>query len=179
MDTATTATTAPMQASPRRALRLLIVLGALSAFGPLSLDMYLPALPALARDFGVPDAGVQLTLTSCLIGLAVGQLIAGPLSDRWGRRVPLLIGLAGYLVASVLCALAPNVTALTGLRALQGLAGAAGIVISRAIVRDLYEGTAAARFFSLLMLVNGLAPILGPVMRGQLAPVPRRLGFVL
>ncbi|MFF7649937.1 Bcr/CflA family multidrug efflux MFS transporter [Streptomyces sp. NPDC007983] len=163
-----TATTAPIQAPPCRALRLLIVLGALSAFGPLSLDMYLPALPALARDFGVPDAGVQLTLTSCLIGLAVGQLIAGPLSDRWGRRVPLLIGLAGYVVASVLCAFAPNVTALTGLRALQGLAGAAGIVISRAIVRDLYEGTAAARFFSLLMLVNGVAPILAPVVGGQL-----------
>ncbi|MFD7505632.1 Bcr/CflA family multidrug efflux MFS transporter [Streptomyces sp. NPDC059850] len=154
--------------SPPRALRLLIVLGALSAFGPLSLDMYLPALPALARDFAVPDAAVQLTLTSCLIGLAVGQLIAGPLSDRWGRRVPLLIGLAGYLVASVLCAFAPNVTALTGLRAVQGIAGAAGIVISRAIVRDLYEGTAAARFFSLLMLVNGLAPILAPVLGGQL-----------
>ncbi|MEU0842048.1 Bcr/CflA family multidrug efflux MFS transporter [Streptomyces sp. NPDC005962] len=159
---------APTPPRPPRALRLLIVLGALSAFGPLSLDMYLPALPALARDFAVPDAGVQLTLTSCLIGLAVGQLIAGPLSDRWGRRVPLLIGLAGYLAASVLCAFAPNVTALTGLRAVQGIAGAAGIVISRAIVRDLYEGTAAARFFSLLMLVNGLAPILAPVIGGQL-----------
>jgi len=158
----------PTPPRPPRALRLLIVLGALSAFGPLSLDMYLPALPALARDFAVSDAGVQLTLTSCLIGLAVGQLIAGPLSDRWGRRVPLLIGLAGYLAASVLCAFAPNVTALTGLRAVQGIAGAAGIVISRAIVRDLYEGTAAARFFSLLMLVNGLAPILAPVLGGQL-----------
>src|ERR1044072_4833474 len=168
MDTATTATTAPMQASPRRALRLLIVLGALSALGPLSLDMYLPALPALARDFGVPDAGVQLTLTSSLIRRAVGQLIAGPLSDRWGRRVPLLIGLGGYMVASVLCAFAPNVTALTGLRVVQGLAGAAGSVSRRAIVRDLYEGTAAARFFSLLMLVNGLAPILAPVVGGQL-----------
>ncbi|MFI0778569.1 multidrug effflux MFS transporter [Streptomyces sp. NPDC021212] len=159
-----TGTTRP----PRRRLRLLIVLGGLSAFGPLSLDMYLPALPALARDFAVPDAGVQLTLTSCLIGLAVGQLIAGPLSDRWGRRVPLLIGLAGYVVASVLCAFAPNVTAMTGLRALQGIAGAAGIVISRAVVRDLYEGAAVARFFSLLMLVNGMAPILAPVVGGQL-----------
>ncbi|MFI0819916.1 Bcr/CflA family multidrug efflux MFS transporter [Streptomyces sp. NPDC021098] len=163
-----TVATAPIQAPSRRGVRLLVVLGALSAFGPLSLDMYLPALPALARDFGVPDAGVQLTLTSCLIGLAVGQLIAGPLSDRWGRRVPLLIGLAGYMAASVLCALAPNVTVLTGLRAVQGLAGAAGIVISRAIVRDLYEGAAAARFFSLLMLVNGVAPILAPVVGGQL-----------
>src|SRR4051812_39856735 len=103
MDTAAKPSPVATEPAPRRALRLLIVLGALSAFGPLSLDMYLPALPALARDFGVPDAGVQLTLTSCLIGLAVGQLIAGPLSDRWGRRVPLLVGLAGYVAASVLC----------------------------------------------------------------------------
>lgn len=168
VDTPSPAATRPAPASPPRALRLLVVLGALSAFGPLSLDMYLPALPALARDFAVPDAGVQLTLTSCLIGLAVGQLVAGPLSDRWGRRVPLLIGLAGYVVASVLCAFAPDAVALTGLRAVQGIAGAAGIVISRAIVRDLYEGAAAARFFSLLMLVNGLAPILAPVVGGQL-----------
>jgi DHA1 family bicyclomycin/chloramphenicol resistance-like MFS transporter len=171
MDTAASSSSVSAEAAPTppsRALRLLVVLGALSAFGPLSLDMYLPALPALARDFGVPDAGVQLTLTSCLIGLAVGQLVAGPLSDRWGRRVPLLIGLAGYVAASVLCSFAPNVTVLTGLRVVQGLAGAAGIVISRAIVRDFYEGVAAARFFSLLMLVNGLAPILAPVLGGQL-----------
>ncbi|KUJ65554.1 Bcr/CflA subfamily drug resistance transporter [Streptomyces albus subsp. albus] len=165
----------PAQAPPHgatgerpMALRLLFLLGALSAFGPLSLDMYLPALPALARGLGVADAEVQLTLTSCLIGLAAGQLVAGPLSDRWGRRTPLLIGLAGYAVASVLCALAPNVAVLTGLRLVQGMAGAVGIVISRAVVRDLYSGTAAARCFSLLMLVNGLAPTLAPVIGGQL-----------
>ncbi|MGW1074458.1 multidrug effflux MFS transporter [Streptomyces sp. NPDC002537] len=151
-----------------RRLRLLVVLGALSAFGPLSLDMYLPALPTLAHGFGVRDADVQLTLTSCLVGLALGQLLAGPLGDRWGRRKPLLIGLACYVVASLLCAAAPGVTALTGLRAVQGMAGAAGIVISRAIVRDLYDGAAAARCFSLLMLVNGIAPILAPVVGGQL-----------
>ncbi|MCC3772279.1 multidrug effflux MFS transporter, partial [Streptomyces sp. UNOC14_S4] len=142
-----------------------------SAFGPLSLDMYLPALPSLAQGFGVRDADVQLTLTSCLVGLAAGQLLAGPLGDRWGRRKPLLVGLVCYVVASLLCAVAPGVTALTGLRAVQGIAGAAGIVLSRAIVRDLYDGTAAARTFSLLMLVNGIAPIMAPVVGGQLLRV--------
>ncbi|WP_030275281.1 multidrug effflux MFS transporter [Streptomyces sp. NRRL B-24484] len=172
---ATPAATVPAAASaaatgtgrgPR--LRLIVVLGALSAFGPLSLDMYLPALPALAGDLGVRDADVQLTLTSCLLGLALGQLVAGPLSDRRGRRGPLLVGLAGYAAASVLCAVAPNAEVLTAARLLQGLAGAAGIVISRAVVRDLYDGVEAARFFSLLMLVNGLAPILAPVAGSQL-----------
>ncbi|GAA1108809.1 multidrug effflux MFS transporter [Kitasatospora arboriphila] len=153
---------------PGRRLRLIVVLGALSAFGPLSLDMYLPALPALAGDLGVRDADVQLTLTACLLGLALGQLVAGPLSDRRGRRGPLLVGLAGYVAASALCAVAPNAEVLTAARLLQGLAGAAGIVISRAVVRDLYDGVEAARFFSLLMLVNGLAPILAPVVGSQL-----------
>ncbi|MCU7821327.1 Bcr/CflA family multidrug efflux MFS transporter [Kitasatospora sp. DSM 101779] len=161
---------APPAAVPGRGrrLRLIVVLGALSAFGPLSIDMYLPALPALAGDLGVRDADVQLTLTACLLGLALGQLVAGPLSDRRGRRGPLLVGLAGYVAASVLCAVAPNAEILTAARLLQGLAGAAGIVISRAIVRDLYDGVEAARFFSLLMMVNGLAPILAPVVGGQL-----------
>ncbi len=152
-------------------LRLILVLGGLSAFGPLSLDMYLPALPELAGEFRVADATVQLTLTSCLIGLALGQLIAGPLSDTYGRKKPLLIGLAGYALASVLCAFAPNAETLTGLRLVQGLAGAAGLVIARAMVSDMYEGKAAARFFALLMLVNGLAPILAPLIGGQLLTV--------
>ncbi|MEZ0067500.1 DHA1 family bicyclomycin/chloramphenicol resistance-like MFS transporter [Streptacidiphilus sp. MAP12-20] len=149
-------------------LRLLLILGALSAFGPLSLDMYLPGLPQLAGDFHVSDAAVQLTLTSCLIGLALGQLVAGPMADAWGRRRPLLIGLAAYALASVLCALAPSVETLTTLRIVQGLAGGVGIVISRAVVSDLHKGVAAARFFSALMLVNGTAPILAPVIGGQL-----------
>ncbi|GJF27757.1 Bcr/CflA family drug resistance efflux transporter [Kitasatospora sp. NE20-6] len=130
--------------------------------------MYLPAFPALAGDLGVREADVQLTLTACLLGLALGQLVAGPLSDSRGRRTPLLIGLGCYAAASLACAFAPNAEALTGLRFVQGLAGAAGIVISRAVVRDLYDGVEAARFFSLLMLVNGLAPILAPVVGGQL-----------
>ncbi|MEV6211317.1 Bcr/CflA family multidrug efflux MFS transporter [Kitasatospora sp. NPDC051914] len=158
---------APTAGGGRR-LKLVVVLGALSAFGPLSLDMYLPAFPALASDLGVQDADVQLTLTACLLGLALGQLVAGPLSDSRGRRTPLLIGLGCYAAASLACAFAPNIEVLTGLRLVQGMAGAAGIVISRAVVRDLYDGTEAARFFSLLMLVNGLAPILAPVLGSQL-----------
>jgi len=147
--------------------RLVIVLGALSTFGPLSIDMYLPALPQLARDFGASASSIQLTLSACLIGLALGQVLAGPLSDTYGRRRPLLIGVGAYAVASLVCALAPSLLLLTILRCVQGLAGAAGIVIARAIVRDLYAGAAAARFFSLLMIVSGLAPILVPIMGGQ------------
>jgi DHA1 family bicyclomycin/chloramphenicol resistance-like MFS transporter len=133
--------------------------------------MYLPGLPQLAADFHVSDSAVQLSLTSCLIGLALGQLLAGPMADTWGRRRPLLIGLTGYALTSVLCAFAPSVEALTGLRLIQGLAGGVGIVISRAVVRDLHEGVAAARFFSALMLVNGTAPILAPLVGGQLLRV--------
>jgi DHA1 family bicyclomycin/chloramphenicol resistance-like MFS transporter len=150
-----------------RQLALLLVLGALSAFGPLSLDMYLPAFPALAAELGTSPSGVQLTITSCLVGLAAGQLVAGPLSDRFGRKRPLLVGVAAYAVASVLCALAPDIWTLTGARVVQGLAGSAGIVIARAVVRDLHSGPALARFFALLMLVNGLAPILAPLLGAQ------------
>lgn len=154
-----------------RRIRLLLILGALSAFAPLSIDMYLPALPALGRGFGVSAAQVQLTLSACLLGLALGQLVAGPLSDALGRRRPLLVGVAAYTVASLLCVLAHSVGALVAVRFVQGLAGAAGIVIARAVVRDRYAGVAAARYFSLLMLVNGLAPILAPIIGGQLLRV--------
>src|SRR5205085_407407 len=153
--------------SPRRAW-LVFILGALSAFGPLSIDMYLPALPSLSRDFGTGASQVQLTLSACLLGLALGQAIAGPISDALGRRRPLLIGLAAYALASLLCAISPSVLVLTVLRFVQGFAGAPGIVIPRAVVRDLHSGVAAARFFSLLMLVNGLAPILAPLFGGLL-----------
>jgi len=146
-----------------RRIRTILILGALSALAPLSLDAYLPALPSMARSLAASASAAQLTLTACLFGLAAGQVLAGPLSDRFGRRRPLLAGLAGYAAASLLCALAPSVWALIALRALQGACGAAGIVIARAVVRDLYNGAAAARFFSTLMLVNGLAPILAPI----------------
>src|SRR5947209_9366801 len=152
---------------PRRG-QLVFILGSLSAFGPLSIDMYLPALPSLSRDFGTGASQVQLTLSACLLGLALGQAIAGPISDSLGRRRPLLAGLTAYALASLLCVVAPSVYALAGLRLLQGIAGAAGIVIARAIVRDLHSGVAAARFYSLLMLVNGLAPILAPIFGGLL-----------
>ncbi len=157
--------------SKRYRAQRLFILGALSAFGPLSIDMYLPALPSLSRDFHTGASEVQLTLSGCLLGLALGQMIAGPLSDALGRRRPLLIGLAAYALASLLCAVAPTVSMLVGLRVVQGIAGAAGIVIARAVVRDLHSGVAAARFFSLLMLVNGLAPILAPIFGAQLLRV--------
>ena len=151
-----------------RRAQLVFILGALTAFGPLSIDMYLPALPSLSRDFGTGASQVQLTLSACLLGLALGQTIAGPISDALGRRRPLLVGLSAYALASLLCVVAPSVWALVVLRFVQGCAGAAGIVIARAIVRDLHSGEALARFFSLLMLVNGLAPILAPLFGGLL-----------
>ncbi|TMD12067.1 MAG: multidrug effflux MFS transporter [Chloroflexi bacterium] len=152
---------------PARA-RMFVILGGLTAFGPLSIDMYLPALPAIGRELSASESLIQLTLTGCLVGLAAGQVIGGPFSDTLGRRRPLLAGVAAYVVTSLLCALAPSAPLLAVLRLLQGLGGGAGIVIARAVVRDLYEGVAAARYFSRLVLVMGLAPILAPVLGGQL-----------
>ena len=151
--------------------RTVIVLGLLSTFGPLSLDLYLPALPQLADDLGASASLAQLSITACLVGLAVGQLVAGPLSDRLGRRRPLIVGLVAFLLASVACALAPSAAVLVLLRLVQGLAGAAGIVISRAIARDLYSGRALMIFFSRLLLVAGLAPVIAPVLGGQLTRI--------
>jgi MFS transporter, DHA1 family, multidrug resistance protein len=151
--------------------RTVVVLGMLSMFGPLSLDLYLPALPELADDLNASASAAQLSITACLVGLAVGQLIAGPLSDRLGRRRPLIVGLVGFLLASVACALAPSVTILVLLRFIQGLAGAAGLVISRAIARDLYSGRALMIFFSRLILIAGLAPVIAPILGGQLSRI--------
>jgi MFS transporter, DHA1 family, multidrug resistance protein len=147
------------------------VLGALSAFGPISIDFYLPGLPQLTSDFDAPASAGQLTLTACLLGLAVGQLVFGPLTDRLGRRPPLLAGLAVYLVASVACAFAPSIWVLIGLRLVQGLSGSAGIVVARSVVRDLVSGVEAARLFSILMVVIGVAPILAPILGGVLLHV--------
>ncbi|MCW2861843.1 MAG: drug resistance transporter, Bcr/CflA subfamily [Actinoallomurus sp.] len=152
-------------------LRVFLILGALSAIGPLSIDMYLPALPKLTHDLSAGASLVQLTLTACLIGLAAGQVIAGPLSDMWGRRRPMFVGAAIYTLASLACVVAPNVQLLIALRLVQGIAGAACIVISRAVVRDMHDGPAAARFFSLLMLVNGVAPVAAPVIGAQVLRV--------
>ncbi|MFF4268416.1 multidrug effflux MFS transporter [Streptomyces sp. NPDC001536] len=165
---------APAQARPStRAARrtgwvVTLTLGGLTATPPLAMDMYLPSLPEVTDSLHAPAATVQLTLTACLLGMALGQLVVGPMSDRWGRRRPLLIGLVVYVVATALCALAPTVETLVAFRLTQGLAGAAGIVIARAVVRDLYDGVAMARFFSTLMLIGGVAPIVAPVIGGQI-----------
>ncbi|WP_369213520.1 Bcr/CflA family multidrug efflux MFS transporter [Streptomyces flavofungini] len=144
-----------------------LVLGGLTAVPPLSMDMYLPALPEVTDALHSPAATVQLTLTACLLGMALGQLVVGPMSDKWGRRRPLLIGLLVYILATAICAFAPTAELLIGFRLLQGLAGAAGIVIARAIVRDLYDGVEMARFFSTLMLISGVAPVVAPLIGGQ------------
>lgn len=140
-------------------------------FGPISLDLYLPALPALATDLSASTSAAQLSITACLLGLATGQLLAGPLSDQFGRRRPLIVGLAVYLLASTACALASTIELLVVLRLVQGLAGAAGIVIARAVARDLYSGQRLVIIFSRLILVNGLAPVLAPLIGGQLSLV--------
>jgi DHA1 family bicyclomycin/chloramphenicol resistance-like MFS transporter len=150
-----------------RAMHVLI-LGGLSAIGPLSADMYLPALPALSQDLGATMSQTQLTLSAGILGLSLGQVIAGPSSDALGRRRPLLIGLAIFALASLLCIFAPSIAALTFLRFLQGVAGAAGIAIALAIVSDIYAGSVQVRFFSLLMMVSGLAPIVAPIIGSQL-----------
>ncbi|MFI2435711.1 multidrug effflux MFS transporter [Streptomyces sp. NPDC018693] len=159
------------RAGRRTGLLVTLVLGGLTATPPLAMDMYLPALPEVTRALHAPAATVQLTLTACLAGMALGQLVVGPMSDRWGRRRPLLAGLAVYVLATALCVLAPTVELLVAFRLAQGLAGAAGIVIARAVVRDLYDGVAMARFFSTLMLVSGVAPIVAPLIGGQVLRV--------
>lgn len=154
--------------SPRQRLRLVLVLGSLIAVGPLTIDMYLPALPAIVADFHTTSAAVQLTLAGTLAGLAIGQLLIGPLSDAVGRRAPLIAGIALHVVASVLCVIAPNIAVLGGLRVVQGLGVAAASVVAMAVVRDLFSGAAFARLLSRLLLVMGAAPILAPTLGGWL-----------
>ena len=150
----------------RERLRLVLVLGVLIALGPLTIDMYLPALPTITGDLQATAAQVQLTLTGTLAGLALGQLLIGPVSDAIGRRTPLLFGVGLHILASVLCVVAPNLAVLGTLRVLQGLGAAAAAVVVMAIVRDLFTGLAAARLLSRLMLVLGAAPILAPTLGG-------------
>lgn len=152
----------------RQRLVYALVLGLLASLGPLCIDLYLPALPEMAGELNTSTSTAQLSLTAGLLGLGVGQLIFGPYSDKLGRMRPLLLSLALLLVASLWCALAPNIDQLLIARLLQGLAGAGGAVISRAIARDLYSGHELTRFFALLMLVNGLAPIIAPVLGGAM-----------
>nr|WP_087104168.1 multidrug effflux MFS transporter [Nocardiopsis sp. JB363] len=155
-----------------------MVLGVLTATGPLATDMYLPAFPQITRDLGASEAQIGLTLTAIMLGLAAGQLVIGPMSDAWGRRRPLLVGVAMFTVTSVLCVFVPNVTAFVVLRFVQGVAGAAGAVIARAVVRDMFQGDDAVRFFSRLALVMMLAPLLAPLVGAQLLLVgPWQLSF--
>ncbi|MFJ6049395.1 Bcr/CflA family multidrug efflux MFS transporter [Streptomyces sp. NPDC092307] len=157
----------PLKAARRTSLLVTFILGGLTALPPLSMDMYLPALPQVTDALNSPAATIQLTLTACLAGMAMGQLVIGPMSDKWGRRRPLLIGMVVYVLATAICALAPTAELLIAFRLLQGLAGAAAIVIARAVVRDLYDGDEMARFFSTLMLISGAAPIIAPLIGGQ------------
>ncbi|MFB6675515.1 multidrug effflux MFS transporter [Streptomyces sp. NPDC056390] len=156
-----------LTARRRTGFLVTLVLGGLTAVPPLSMDMYLPALPEVTDALHTSAATAQLTLTACLTGMALGQLAVGPMSDKWGRRRPLLIGLLVYILATAVCALAPTAPLLIGFRLVQGLAGAAGIVIARAVVRDLYDGVEMARFFSTLMLISGVAPVVAPLIGGQ------------
>jgi len=144
------------------------VLGSVSAIGPAAMDAYLPGLPELARDFGVSPSAAQVTVTTYLLGLALGQLLSGPLSDVHGRRRPLVAGMAVFTVTTLACSLAPSLYVLAGMRLVQGTAAAVGVAVGRAIVRDLYAGAAGARYLSRLMMVIGLAPILAPIVGGQL-----------
>jgi DHA1 family bicyclomycin/chloramphenicol resistance-like MFS transporter len=149
-------------------LRILLILGALSAFGPLAIDFYLPAFPTLARAFATDVEHVQLSLASYFVGIALGQLVYGPLADRYGRRKPLLAGVALFALGSLACALAPSLEWLIGARFVQALGGCAGMVVARAVVRDLCDPLQSARVFSQMMLVMGLAPILAPLAGGLL-----------
>jgi len=156
----------PPAASP--GLRFIILLGLLDAFGPLGIDMYLPAFPEIERDLHVPPGMMPMTLSMFLAGLAVGQLVCGPISDRVGRRKPLLYGAAAFAVASALCAFTRSIEALILARFVMGLAGATGMVVARAVVRDSFEEAESARVYSMLMLVIGVAPILSPSVGGWL-----------
>lgn len=149
-------------------LKLVLILGALTAFSSMSIDMYLPAFPQIAQDLAVPIGTVQLSISAFLFGSAIGQLFYGPLADRWGRKLPLLAGLGLYVISTVGCAFVRSGEGLLFWRVVMALGGGAGMVISRAMVRDLYDTVEAARMFSLLMLVMGAAPILAPLAGGQL-----------
>ncbi|HWD07123.1 MAG TPA: multidrug effflux MFS transporter [Amycolatopsis sp.] len=149
-------------------LKLVLVLGALIALGPLSIDMYLPALPSLARDLQTSASTIQLTLTGTVLGLGLGQLLVGPLSDAVGRRLPLVVGTLIHVAASLLCLVAPNVELLTAARVLQGLGASAGAVLALAVVRDLYTDRGAAKLLSRLILVMGVSPVLAPTIGSAL-----------
>lgn len=143
---------------------LVILLGVLSAFGPFVVDLYLPSLPQLAQFFATTPSMTQLTLTTAMIGLAVGQLLLGPMSDKFGRKKPLILSLVIYIISTVCIIFSPNVEIMIVLRVVQGLSSAGSVVISRAVATDLYRGREMTRFFGLLMTINGIAPIISPIL---------------
>lgn len=147
---------------------LIVLLGILAAVGPLSIDTYLPSLPAIAREFATTSTAVQQSVSSYFFGLAAGQIISGPLSDRFGRRVILFFGFALYLLACLACAVAPAVGLLIGARAIQGLGASASSAAGRAIVRDVWSGNRAARAMSFIMMVMAFAPLVAPIVGGQI-----------
>ena len=140
----------------------------MTAMAPLSTDMYLPSLPVMQADFGISASLVQMTLTMTMLGMALGQIFAGPVSDYYGRKKPLLVGMVAFTAATLGCVLAENIVAFLCFRFVMGFAGASGIVVSKAIARDVCEGPELTRFFAMLMMVNGLAPIIAPVIGGQI-----------
>lgn len=155
--------TSPASAAPPR-VGLLVLLGAMTAFGAMSIDMYLPALPTMGRALGAGPGAVALTLSAFIAGMGAGQILWGPLSDRIGRRRPVLIGVALYIAASIACALAPTIEPLIAARFVQGVGGCASLVVARAVVRDRWDTVETARIFSYLTLVMGLAPVLAPAI---------------
>jgi MFS transporter, DHA1 family, multidrug resistance protein len=157
-----------MQTHSRQFYVFVLLLGALTAFGPLSIDMYLPAFPAMAEALGVPQGRIELSLAAFFIGMSLGQMVYGPLTDRYGRKNPLYAGLLIYILASAACAMAMSAESLIFFRFLQALGACAGIVVSRAMVRDLFDHREGAQVFSLLMLVMGVAPILAPLAGGYI-----------
>ena len=157
-----------MSMSKSTRLWLTVFLGMMTAMAPLSTDMYLPSLPVMQADFGISASMVQLTLTMTMLGMAFGQIFAGPVSDYYGRKKPLIIGMVAFTAATFGCVLAENIMAFLCFRFVMGFAGASGIVVAKAIARDVCEGPELTRFFALLMMVNGLAPIIAPVIGGQI-----------
>ncbi|MFG2938808.1 multidrug effflux MFS transporter [Streptomyces sp. NPDC048282] len=157
--------------SSRTATALIAVLGALTAVAPLATDMYVPGFPSLGEALGASSSAVQLTMTAFLAGLVVGQLVIGPLSDGLGRRRLLTAGAAGFVLFSAACAAAPNIAALTGARFLQGVAGAAGMVLARAVLTDRFHGPELPRYFAVLSQVIGVAPVAAPVLGGAVLSV--------
>ena len=147
---------------------IILILGTLSSFGPMSMDMYLPALPTIEKDFLTTASNAQLTLSSFTIGFAIGPLFYGPLSDRFGRRPVLLFGIIFYVVAGILCAITESIDALITLRFFQAIGGAAGLVLTRAIVRDLWSGTESARILSLSLLIVSFSALIAPFIGGYL-----------